>query len=96
MRYNLLRAASLAGKDYKKGIHSLPDEAVKDPFFSVLSKFGLIFEIVEAKAPAIPVVDEKAPVVPVPSDEKHKRGRKKKEEAQEEANSEESEETAAE
>ena len=39
MKVNLLQAAHLGAKDYKKGIQELPDELKSDDFFKALSDF---------------------------------------------------------
>lgn len=38
MKVNILRAANILGKDYKKGIVEIPDSAANDDFFKALSK----------------------------------------------------------
>ncbi len=45
MKVNLMQAAHLGGKDYKKGMIELPDDVADDPFFSALSKAGKVFLI---------------------------------------------------
>lgn len=45
MKVNLLQAAHLGAKDYKKGIQELPDELKSDDFFKALSKAGKLFLI---------------------------------------------------
>lgn len=64
MKVNLLQAAHLGAKDYKKGIQEIPDELKSDDFFKALAKAGklLLISQIELKDE-----EEKAP---------KKRGRK--------------------
>lgn len=80
MKVNLLQAAHLGGKDYKKGIHELPDELKSDDFFKALAKAGkllLISQIElkdeEEKAPkkrGRKAAPDKAPAEEIPLPEK--------------------------
>lgn len=45
MKVNLLQAAHLGAKDYKKGIQELPDELKNDDFFKALGEAGKLFLI---------------------------------------------------
>lgn len=38
----------VAGKDYKKGVHDVPKEALKDPYFLKLVELGEVFEAPQA------------------------------------------------
>lgn len=62
MKVNLLQAAHLGAKDYKKGIQELPDELKSDDFFKALSKAGKLFLIssVEVKDEEVKDEEEKA------------------------------------
>lgn len=45
MKVNLLQAAHLGGKDYKKGIQEIPDDLKSDDFFKALAKAGKLLLI---------------------------------------------------
>jgi len=52
-------AHCVGGKDYKKGVHEVPKEALKDPYLLKLVKMGLVFEAPEVKKNEAPKVSKK-------------------------------------
>lgn len=77
MKVNLLQAAHLGAKDYKKGIHELPDELKSDDFFKALAKAGKLLLISQIEIEEAPVkkkgrkpANDKAPAEEIPLPEK--------------------------
>lgn len=60
MKYVIKRACHLAGKDYYRGTHELPEEAENDPQFLKMVGSGLIEEAEEAKVISAATLGEKA------------------------------------
>lgn len=44
MKLEFKQAACVAGKDYAKGVHELPEEVLKNPYLAKLIKAGMVVE----------------------------------------------------